>query len=208
MDRALGAARGAVSRLLERALGVRTRGLVWQGDEGYEYGLYLPTPWLTLQQLFRRLELRPGEVFVDVGSGMGRVLLIAARHPFKRVIGVEQNGAMTEIARANVEASRRRLVCHDVELVTADALDWPIPDDLTVVYFFCPFPEEPLARFLERLLESLDRSPREIRLIYNFSTSGNRETIMRSGRAEPMELRVPFWLRRAFREIWIVRLLQ
>jgi hypothetical protein len=31
---------------------------------------------------------------------------------------------------------------------------------------------------------------------------------MRSGRAEPMELRVPFWLRRAFREIWIVRLLQ
>ena len=208
MTRALGVARGSASRLLEKALGVRTRGLMWQGEAGFEYGLYMPTPWLTLHQLFRRLDLGPDEVFVDVGSGMGRVLLIAARQPFKRVIGVEQNPELTEIARSNVEASRKRLVCRDVELFAGDALDWPIPDDLSVVYFFCPFPEHALKQFMERLYESLDRRPREIRLIYNFSTTGNRETIMGGGRAEPVELRVPPWLRRAFREIWIVRLLQ
>ena len=200
--------RAAASRLLERALGVQTRGLVWQKDEGYAYGLYRPTAWLTLQQLFRRLEVGPEDVFLDVGSGMGRVLLVAARHPFKRVIGVEQNVEMTEIARGNVERSRRRLRCQDVELVAGDVLDWPIPDDLTLVYLYCPFPEQVLERFMERLLASVDRSPREVRLIYNFSTTGNRETIMRTGRAEPVELAVPRPLRRAFAEVWMVRLLQ
>jgi SAM-dependent methyltransferase len=200
--------RAAASRLLERALGVQTRGLVWQKDEGYAYGLYRPTAWLTLQQLFRRLDVGPEDVFLDVGSGMGRVLLVAARHPFKRVIGVEQNVEMSEIARRNVERSRRRLRCQDVELVAGDVLDWPIPDDLTLVYLYCPFPEQVLERFMERLLASVDSSPRDVRLIYNFSTTQNRETIMRTGRASPVELAVPRPLRRAFAEVWMVRLLQ
>jgi SAM-dependent methyltransferase len=200
--------RAAASRVLERALGVQTRGLVWQKDEGYAYGLYRPTAWLTLQQLFRRLKVGPDDVFLDVGSGMGRVLLVAARHPFKRVIGVEQNVEMTEIARRNVERSRRRLRCQDVELVAGDVLDWPVPDDLTLVYLYCPFPEQVLERFMERLLASIDSSPRDVRLIYNFSTTQNRETIMRTGRASPVELAVPRPLRRAFAEVWMVRLLQ
>jgi SAM-dependent methyltransferase len=200
--------RAAASRLLERALGVQTRGVIWQKDEGYAYGLYRPTAWLTLHELFRRLDVSERDVFLDVGSGMGRVLLVAARQPFKRVIGVEQNVEMTEIARRNVERSRRRLRCHDVELVAADVLDWEIPDDLSVVYLYCPFPEHVLERFMERLLASLDRSPRELRLIYNFSTTGNRDTILRTGRAQPVDLAVPRPLRRAFAEVWMVRLLQ
>lgn len=200
--------RALASRLLERALGVRTRGLIWQKDEGYAYGLYRPTSWLTLHQLFRRLDVNERDVFLDVGSGMGRVLLVAARRPFKRVIGVEQNVEMTEIARRNVERSRRRLRCQDVELVAGDVLDWPIPDDLSLVYLYCPFPEEVLERFMERLLASVDRAPRDVRLIYNFSTTGNRDTILRTGRARPVELPVPRPLRRAFAEVWMVRLLQ
>ena len=200
--------RAAASRLLERALGVQTRGVIWQKDEGYAYGLYRPTAWLTLHELFRRLDVTERDVFLDVGSGMGRVLLVAARRPFKRVIGVEQNVEMTEIARRNVERSRRRLRCQDVELVAADVLDWEIPDDLSVVYLYCPFPEHVLERFMERLLASLDRSPRELQLIYNFSTTGNRDTILRTGRAQPVDLAVPRPLRRAFAEVWMVRLLQ
>jgi SAM-dependent methyltransferase len=208
MARAMAAARGTASRLLERVLGVQTRGLVWQKEVGYAYGLYRPTSWLTLRELFRRIEIDERDVFLDVGSGMGRVLLVAARHPFKRVIGVEQNGEMTEIARRNLERTGRRLRCSDVELVTADVLDWEIPDDLTLVYLFCPFPEQVLERFMERLIASIDRTPRTVRLIYNFSTTANRETIMGTGRAEPVELRMPRHLRRAFREVWMVRLLQ
>jgi SAM-dependent methyltransferase len=202
------AVRGAASRALERALGVQTRDEVWQRDAGYGSGLYLPTPWLVLEQLFRRLEVRDTDVFVDIGSGMGRVLLMAARRPFKRVIGVEKNVEMTELARRNVASSRRRFRCQDVELVAHDVLDWRIPDDLSVVYLFCPFPPEVLEVFMERLLASIDRHPRDVRLIYNFSTTVNRDMILRSGRAQPVDLPMPWYLRRTFREVWMVRLLQ
>jgi tRNA A58 N-methylase Trm61 len=208
MGRASAAARGTASRVLERALGVETRGLVWQKDAGYAYGLYRPTAWLTLRELFRRLDVGEEDVFLDVGSGMGRVLLVAARHPFKRIIGVEQNSEMTDVARRNFEHTRRRLRCRDVELVAADVLDWEIPDDLTLVYLYCPFPEQVLERFMERLIASIDRNPRAVRLVYNFSTTGNRQTIMGTGRAELVDLRVPRHLRRALREVWMVRLLQ
>jgi SAM-dependent methyltransferase len=200
--------RAAASRMLERALGVQTRGMVWQKDEGYAYGLYHPSGWITLHQLFRRLDVSERDVLLDVGSGMGRVLLVAARHPFKRVIGVEQNPEMTEIARRNVERHRRWLRCKDVELVTGDVLDWEIPDDLNLVYLYAPFPDHVLERFVERLLASIDRCPRDVRLIYNFGTAGNHETILRTGRAWPAELRAPRLLRRAFAEVWMVRLLQ
>ena len=133
---------------------------------------------------------------------------MAARRPFRRVIGVEKNLEMTEVARRNIERRRGRLTCQDIELVGGDVLDWPVPDDLSIVYLFCPFPPEPLERFMERLLASIDEHPRDVRLIYNFSTKGNRETILASGRAEPVELRVPWYLGRAFREVWMVRLLQ
>jgi len=206
MGRAVAALRGGASRLLDRALGVETSALVWQKDAGYAYGLYRPTSWVVLRELFRRLEVSPHDVFLDVGSGMGRVVLMAARRPFKRVIGVEQNGDMTAIARRNVETARGRFACRDVELVTADVLDWEVPADVSVVYVYCPFPEQVLEGFMERLLASIDRRPRTVRLIYNFSTAANRETILRTGRAKPVELRVPRYLRAAFREIWVVHL--
>ncbi len=40
--------------------------------------------------------------FVDIGSGMGRVVLIASRLPFKQVVGVEISPALHEIARENL----------------------------------------------------------------------------------------------------------
>jgi SAM-dependent methyltransferase len=207
MRRAVAGARAQASRALDRGLGVETRGLAWQRDTGYAYGLYRPTSWLVLHRLFGRLEVSEDDVFLDVGSGMGRVLLMAARRPFKRVIGVEQNEKMTTTARRNVERHRRRLTCPAVELVTADVLEWGIPDDLSVVYLYCPFPDHALERFIHRLLASLDRRPRPLRMIYNFGTVPNRETVMHTGRARMVELRAPWYLRSAFEEIWMARLL-
>jgi SAM-dependent methyltransferase len=83
----------------------------------------------------------PGDVFLDPGSGKGRAVLLAARYPFKRVIGVEFSESLTAIARRNMATFRARLRCHDVELVTADVVDYRIPDDVSVVYMFNLFHE-------------------------------------------------------------------
>jgi tRNA G46 methylase TrmB len=97
--RTLHPARRIASRLLERSLGIRTSADIPQSEQGYEYGIYRPTPWLVLSALFDRLEIAENDVFVDIGSGMGRVVLMAARRPFQRVVGIERSTELTEIAR-------------------------------------------------------------------------------------------------------------
>ena len=61
-------------------------------------------------------------VFVDLGSGKGRILLLASRYPFRGVVGVEFAHELNEVAERNIALSanhRRR--CHDVRTVTAGA---------------------------------------------------------------------------------------
>jgi len=204
---ALGTLRSLATRSFERSLGLRTWGTIWQRELGYDYGLYRPSSWLVVAALFGGLEVSEEDVFADIGSGMGRAVLVAARRPFRRVIGIERSAELTEIARQNVARSLQQLACSDVELLTSDALHWPIPDDLTVVYLCCPFPAEILGRFLGRLLESLERRPRPLRLIYYFSTEHDRHLILTSGRATRVAFRVPWYLRSAFEEVSMFRLL-
>lgn len=44
-------------------------------------------------------------MFLDLGSGKGRMVLSAARFPFRRIIGVELSNDLTAIARRNVATS-------------------------------------------------------------------------------------------------------
>ena len=51
----------------------------------------------------------PGEsVFVDLGCGKGRVLLMAVECGFKRVVGVEFAHELCEIAKRNVSIYRKK----------------------------------------------------------------------------------------------------
>ncbi len=105
------------------------------------------------------------DAFLDYGSGKGRVLLAAARFPFGRVIGVEQNEWECEIARSNARIAAPRLRS-PIEVFTADAAVWPVPDDVTCIYMFNPFWGDTFRMMLDRVLESLDRRPRPLTIIY------------------------------------------
>jgi len=105
------------------------------------------------------------DTFLDYGSGKGRALLAAARFPFGRVIGVEQNEWECEIARSNARIAAPRLRS-PIEVITADATVWPLPDDVTYIYMFNPFWGETFRMMLDRVVESLDRRPRPLTIVY------------------------------------------
>jgi hypothetical protein len=94
--------------------------------------------------------------FVDVGSGKGRVLLMAAEYPFRRIVGVELLPELHQVARENVKRDER------IELVLSDARDFHFPDEPLVVFLFNPFPPWVLRQVLRNLQESLTRKPREM----------------------------------------------
>jgi protein-L-isoaspartate O-methyltransferase len=128
---------------------------------------YEPSRWLYLHRAFRTVEVRDEDVFIDFGSGMGRVVAQAAsRYPFKRVIGLEVASDLTDMARANVDRLKDGLRCQNVELVTADALTYPIPDDVTIAYFHNPFVGDTFRTVIDKLVESLERNPRSMTVVY------------------------------------------
>jgi SAM-dependent methyltransferase len=127
---------------------------------------YQPSSWLALRRTLRPGDVGPHDVFIDYGSGKGRVLLMAAEYPFKRVIGVEISHELNQIARENVEKHRQRLTCKNIELLTCDGAEYQLPDDVTIAYFYNPFHRNTFTAVLDRISDSLERHPRYFRIIY------------------------------------------
>ncbi len=175
--------RAAVGRLLFRGY-EETSGRVPLDRLGLEHPErvhYSASPWWILHWLLPRSDVRPSDVFVEFGCGKGRVVLDAARrYPFKRVVGVELSQELSDVARRIVVQEQRRLRCPDVLIETADVTEYRVPDDMTHAYLYNPFKGQTFERVCQNIVASLDRAPRELRLIY--LNPVEHETLLATGR--------------------------
>lgn len=155
---------------------------------------YDGSQWLPVRRALRKLDPGPQDVFVDLGSGKGRVLLIAGRLPYGRVIGVDLNVELDRCAKENIRRATGRLRAKEVTTVTANVLEWLVPDDLSVVFMFNPFMDETFRGAMERILESYDRKPRDLRIIYGFPAE--HDWLVSTGRVVVESVTCCFWPRR------------
>jgi SAM-dependent methyltransferase len=127
-----------------------------------------PSPWYILPRALRKIRASDRDVFVDFGCGTGRIVHQAAKRPLKRIIGVEVIPEVADRAKSLVAARRNKYRCQSIEIVTCDVAQFRVPDDLTIGYFgnVQYFSEEEMDAVLRNLLESIDRRPRRVRLIY------------------------------------------
>ena len=102
------------------------------------------------------------------------VYMAARSYPFGRVIGVEIAPDLNAVARENIDRTRSKLRCKNVEFVTIDATQWEIPDDLTHVYMFNPFEGEIFRQVLANIILSLDRHPRRSETVLRAPASSGR----------------------------------
>lgn len=106
-------------------------------------------------------------VFVDFGSGKGKVLLMAADFPFDKIIGVELSASLSQVATENISRYRsRRQQCRDITAMCADATTFEYPDQPLLLYFFNPFSETILRKVVENIGTSLQKNPRTILIVY------------------------------------------
>jgi hypothetical protein len=140
-------------------------------------------PWL-FEQIIQTLALnisavRQGDVvqtalrdftFIDLGSGKGRVLLMASDYPFKRIIGVEFMPGLNRAAQKNIAGySNDRQQCRQLETLCMDARDFDFPAGPLVVYMFNPFFAAAFAQVLKNLRYSVEQSPRPVYIAYRFT---------------------------------------
>lgn len=130
---------------------------------------YLPTSATALGWLLAKLPMSHSDfAFVDMGSGKGRMLLIASEFPFQRVIGVELALELHEIAEQNILRFRSRNIrCRDVQAIHQDATEFEFPNQPLVLFLFNPFSAEILRPVVDRLVASLQAEPRQVYVIYH-----------------------------------------
>jgi hypothetical protein len=111
----------------------------------------------------------PDFVFIDLGSGKGRVLMMASGYPFRRIVGVECLPGLHRIAQENIARySSEKQQCRQIELLCQDARDFEFPAEPTVLYLFNPFSEPVFAQMLGSLKKSLEANPRPFFIAYRY----------------------------------------
>ena len=133
---------------------------------------------LSIQQSAASQSLAHGALrdftFIDLGSGKGRVLLMASDYPFKRIIGVEFMPELHRAAQENIARySNDRQRCSQIEAVCIDARDFQFPDGPLVVYLFNPFSEATFAQVMENLRRSVEQASRPVYIAYRFTEFEN-----------------------------------
>jgi predicted RNA methylase len=199
--------RGVSTVVIDRILNVDTAqrvDLAQLGLDDPNRVSYEAAGWRELRRILRPGEVSGSDVFLDIGSGKGRIILLAAGYRFRRVIGVEIAEPLMAVARRNVASCRLRRRCGEIELVNADVLDYRIPDDVSVVYMFNPFGGAVFDAAVAQLIESVDRHPRRVRVIYR--NGRNIERLTRTGRFRLVRESLGLRPGRAWREATAVRL--
>lgn len=166
----------AAERRYDKALGIDTGGeiigkrlMIAPEKTAYTKG-YAGTPPIVAERLIGLVADRTrGFTFVDYGAGKGRVLLIAARYPFERVVGVELSEPLIRVASANVMAyAQKHPELCPIELVQIDAADYELPPTPCVLFFYDPFQASLMERIGQRVRESFVGNPRKLFIIYYF----------------------------------------
>ena len=159
-------------RYHESSLGIDTAGCVGLQELGItEFQststLYQPIPYGSILGILKSIPIRPNyDVFLDYGSGKGRAIVAAAMFPFKRVIGLDRSLELNRWAEANVAKTRAHLRASRIEVVTADAAQYELPDDVSVIFMYNPFFGKSLLGVIRQMVSSLERRRRTVKLIY------------------------------------------
>lgn len=160
--------RRRLSSLVDRHLGIVTTDERVAARLAIDQAVYLGTfragGWTGLWRMLRRIDPQNTDVLLDVGCGAGRVVCVAARLRWRRVIGLDVSPQFARLAEQNAASLRGRRT--EITIVEADATRFYVPDDVTVVSLYNPFRGELMRETLKRILESADRAPRRLRILY------------------------------------------
>lgn len=163
--------RRLLDRNYDRRHGVETCGIHHPAklglprDRAIQAVEYDATPTSVFRHMIKAV---PGDlrrfIFIDLGSGKGRTLMMAAELPFQRIEGVELSQKMHCIALKNIVLSGNQEA--RVRSINLDAAEYRFPAEPFVLYLFNPFKEALISRVVSNLEQSVIRMPREGYVLY------------------------------------------
>lgn len=107
------------------------------------------------------LDIRQESNFLDVGCGKGSVLRQAAKYPFNRIVGIDFDGRLVDIAKRNFEKLK---MSERVQCIQVDARTYADYGDFDFFYFFNPFDGDMMREVVEKIVA---QSNSEFTIIYH-----------------------------------------
>lgn len=154
----------------DRCSGIDTRGILEPhdidnvGQNGAHSTGHEPIQRLCFAQMLRFSPVEYTQyTFVDFGSGKGRAVLLAARFPFRQVLGIEFSPTLHRAALRNVARFRAlHTEAVPIELRCEDAALSQLPRSPLLCFFYNPFGEV----VMRKVLQNLRCHPRPLRILY------------------------------------------
>ena len=128
---------------------------------------YEPINYYMLEDLLRQFRKRsPLRTLVDLGSGKGRVLVVAGYFGFTNITGIDMAKELCDLAKQNVR--KKETLFPDVQwtVIHDNVVNYGIRKDDSVFFMFNPFRQAVIQRFLENLDASLRQYPRKTWFLY------------------------------------------
>jgi len=138
-----------------------------------KFNTYEGTSILMVDQLIRSNILSYDDTIMDVGCGAGILLVYLHSCGFTNLIGVELDADLFNLCGKNIDIyyKKANIKKRNINIIQGNALDLPIPDEVTVFYLFNPFfDEETYFEWLCKVKESIDRNKRKIKIVFLFPT--------------------------------------
>jgi predicted RNA methylase len=110
---------------------------------------YAGTPLPVVEKMLELAQLRPEETLYDLGSGDGRILVMAVQKFGARAVGIELDPRLCRLSRERI---RKLDLGPQVQIIEGDVLEQDLSAADVVTIFLTPYGIQKLRPFLEKFL--------------------------------------------------------
>lgn len=125
--------------------------------------IYGPTRSKPFMSLLKKLNLNKSSVFIDFGSGKGRVLMLVQKYGIKKAIGVELSPELCEIAKSNLQKVAPNF---DYQIIQSDMMKYKVTTG-DIFYFYDPCSKEVMKSCCQNILDYIQAKKKKITIIYH-----------------------------------------
>ncbi len=131
---------------------------------------YEPIPNKDFYASMKYLNIQHEEyVFIDVGAGKGRALLLASDYPFKEFIGIEFSKEVYNIANSNINKfisiNKKN---YNYNLLYMDATEYTFPNENIILFLYNPFDGQVLYNFIDNIKQHIESTTKDFIIIYHY----------------------------------------
>ncbi len=133
----------------------------------YSYN-YEPVATKLFHESMSKIDTDLGQfIFLDLGSGKGKALMLAAEYPFRKIIGVEFSSQLHNIAKENITKFKIKN-SNNFQLIHEDASIYRFPQENIILFLYNPFDGIVLEQVLKKIENHITRTSKDIYIVYHY----------------------------------------